>query len=102
MTERVPEELLEIIDRFDGVIAGDDPFTARVLERGARLKVVARWGVGVDAVDLEADRPTGIFVMDCAGELHLGHLIAVDESEYLIKPEFALYLLTKYQYVTKQ
>ncbi|MBA7657284.1 hypothetical protein ES703_65219 [subsurface metagenome] len=35
-------ELLEIIDHFDGVIAGDDEFTARVLEKGMRLKVIAK------------------------------------------------------------
>ena len=56
------DELLQIIDRFDGVIAGDDPFTSRVLESGKRLKVVARWGVGVDAVDMEAARRLGISV----------------------------------------
>ena len=44
-------ELLDIINQYDGVIAGDDPFTARVLEKGTRLKTLARWGVGVDAVD---------------------------------------------------
>ena len=54
------DELLQIIDRFDGVIAGDDPFTSRVLEKGRRLRVVARWGVGVDAVDLESARRLGI------------------------------------------
>ena len=55
-------ELLEIIDRFDGVIAGDDEFTARVLEKGKRLKVIAKWGVGVDAVDIEAANRLGIRV----------------------------------------
>lgn len=55
-------ELLEIIDRFDGVIAGDDQFTARVMEKGKRLKVIAKWGIGVDAIDLEAARRLGIRV----------------------------------------
>ena len=45
---------MEIIDRFDGVIAGDDEFTAKVLEKGKRLKVIAKWGVGLDAIDLGA------------------------------------------------
>ncbi|MFM6453166.1 MAG: dihydrofolate reductase, partial [Planktothrix sp.] len=44
-------ELLEIIAQFDGVIAGDDPFTAQVLQQGKRLKIVAKWGIGVDAID---------------------------------------------------
>ncbi|NMG59560.1 dihydrofolate reductase [Geitlerinema sp. P-1104] len=53
-------ELLDIIDRFDGVIAGDDPFTAKVLEKGKRLKVVAKWGIGMDAIDREAAEKLGI------------------------------------------
>ena len=55
-------ELLEIISRFDGVIAGDDELTARVLEKGKRLKVIAKWGVGVDAIDIEAAKRLGIRV----------------------------------------
>ena len=63
LVQRLSErELLEIIDRFDGVIAGDDPFTARVLEKGKRLRVIAKWGVGVDGIDLEAAKRLGIRV----------------------------------------
>jgi len=54
--------LLAIIDRFDGVIAGDDIFTERVLESGKNLKVVAKYGVGVDAIDLDAARRLGVRV----------------------------------------
>ena len=57
-------ELLEIIDRFDGVIAGDDEFTARVLEKGRRLKVIAKWGIGVDAIDLNTANRLGIRVFN--------------------------------------
>lgn len=55
-------DLLDIIDRFDGVIAGDDKFTAPVLKKGKRLKVIAKWGVGVDGIDLEAAERMGIRV----------------------------------------
>lgn len=55
-------ELLEIIHRFDGVIAGDDEFTAKVLEKGKRLRVIAKWGVGVDAIDLDTAKRLGIRV----------------------------------------
>ena len=57
-------QLLDVIEGYDGVIAGDDEFTARVLEKGKRLKIVARWGVGVDAVDLDAAERLGIKVMN--------------------------------------
>ncbi len=55
-------ELLDMIADFDGVIAGDDPFTAQVLERGkqGRLRALAKWGIGVDAIDLEAAQRLGI------------------------------------------
>lgn len=75
-------ELLEIIDQFDGVIAGDDPFTAQVLEKGKRLKIVAKWGIGVDAIDLEAAKQLGIPVVntpgafpDEVGDVALGYMI---------------------------
>ena len=55
-------DLLDIIDRFDGVIAGDDEFSAPVLEKGKRLKVIAKWGVGMDSIDLDAAERLGIRV----------------------------------------
>ena len=60
-------ELLAIIDRFDGVIAGDDPFTAKVLQKGKNLKVIAKWGIGVDAIDLVAAKQLGIPVHNTPG-----------------------------------
>ncbi len=55
--------LCALIADFDGVIAGDDPFTAKVLEIGQKgnLKALAKWGIGVDAIDLEAAKDLGIF-----------------------------------------
>lgn len=62
-------ELLEIIDRYDGVVAGDDQVTEAVLEKGAasRLKVISKWGVGVDGIDLVAAKRLGITVTNCPG-----------------------------------
>lgn len=65
ITQQLPEsQLCEIVGQYDGVIAGDDPFTERVLEAGykGRLKAIAKWGIGVDAIDLEAARAKGIVV----------------------------------------
>lgn len=77
------EELLRIVDQFDGIIAGDDPLTARVLKKGAdRLKIVVKWGVGVDAIDLEAARKLDIPVRNTPGafpdevaDVTIGYLI---------------------------
>jgi D-3-phosphoglycerate dehydrogenase len=64
-------ELLEIIERYDGVIAGDDEFTARVIEKGARsrLKVIAKWGVGINAIDTAAAEKHGVAVRRSPGIL---------------------------------
>ena len=61
------EELIRTIGQFDGVIAGDDPFTVRVLEQGKRLKVLAKWGIGVDSIDLKAAERLGIPVFNTPG-----------------------------------
>ncbi len=54
--ERMEEAaLLEYAGKFDGTICGDDRYTQRVLRACApRLKVIAKWGTGVDSIDREA------------------------------------------------
>ena len=47
-------ELVEIIPGVDGYIAGLDEINRKVISEAKRLKVIARYGVGVDAVDLVA------------------------------------------------
>ncbi len=44
------------------MICGDDRFTARVLESADRLKVISKWGTGIDSIDQEACRRIGIAV----------------------------------------
>lgn len=56
------EELLDVIDDVDGLIVGLDPVTRKVLEKGKKLKVVSKYGVGVDNIDLEAAKELGIKV----------------------------------------
>lgn len=48
------KDLLKITKNVDAIIAGGDEFTARVIEAADKLKVIARYGVGVDKVDVEA------------------------------------------------
>jgi len=57
-------ELVELIPAYDGWIAGDDPVSVSVLDSGnvGQLKVVVKWGVGVDNVDFEAAKKLGISV----------------------------------------
>ncbi len=63
VAERAGEgELLTLIGGIDGVIGGDDAFTRRVVEAADRLKVIAKWGTGIDSIDLEACRERAIAV----------------------------------------
>ncbi len=56
------EELLPIIGDVDGVICGDDRFTRRVLSVAGRLKVISKWGTGIDSIDKAYAHELGIRV----------------------------------------
>ncbi len=60
--ERMEEaDLLKYAGQFDGAICGDDRYTARVIEACApRLKVISKWGTGIDSLDAEACSRYGI------------------------------------------
>jgi D-3-phosphoglycerate dehydrogenase len=67
--ERLTEaELRQYAGQVDGVICGDDPFTAEILRASApRLKVISKWGTGIDSIDhAEAER-LGIRVFNTPG-----------------------------------
>jgi len=55
-------ELRELLPGCDGYIAGLDRIDALALEAADRLRVVARYGVGVDNVDLAAACRKGVVV----------------------------------------
>ena len=77
-------EVAQLLPGVDGYIAGLDAIDSRALQAADRLKVIARYGVGVDSVDLEAARKKGIVVTNTPGansvsvaELALGLMLAL-------------------------
>jgi D-3-phosphoglycerate dehydrogenase len=60
--ERLGEaDLLKYAGQFDGAICGDDRYSAHVLEICApRLKVISKWGTGIDSIDAAACARLGI------------------------------------------
>jgi lactate dehydrogenase-like 2-hydroxyacid dehydrogenase len=56
------DELLEVLKDIDGVLAGLDPFTKRVIKNSKRLKIIARVGVGYDNVDVKAATENNVVV----------------------------------------
>ena len=61
------EELIEILQGHDAVIAAGEPYTREVLTRADTLKHVARWGVGFDLVDVPAATELGVLVTTTQG-----------------------------------
>ena len=68
VTQQLTEaELLGLVGGIDGMIAGDDQITRAVLEHAPRLRVISKWGIGTDAIDLAAAREFGIRVTNTPG-----------------------------------
>ena len=64
-TDITPEELLNTIEEYDGIIVRSrTKVTREVIEKGKNLKIIARAGVGVDNVDVEAATEKGIMVVN--------------------------------------
>ncbi|HLF73983.1 MAG TPA: phosphoglycerate dehydrogenase [Anaerolineales bacterium] len=88
--ERMEEaDLLEYAGQFDGTICGDDCYTARVIEACApRLKVISKWGTGIDSIDAEAcsryqiriGRTPNAFTLPVADTV-LGYILAFARSQ---------------------
>lgn len=77
-------ELAALLPGVDGYIAGLDEIDQAALESAGCLKVISRYGVGVDNVDLEAARQKSIIVTNTPGansvsvaELTLGLILDV-------------------------
>jgi D-3-phosphoglycerate dehydrogenase len=64
-------EMVELIRDADGAILGLDEVTAKVIEAGRQLKVLSRYGVGVDRVDLKAATAAGVVVTNTPGTNHI-------------------------------
>jgi D-3-phosphoglycerate dehydrogenase len=64
VNERLEEaELLAYAGQFDGAICGDDRFTERVIMACLpRLKVISKWGTGIDSIDRAAAARMGVKV----------------------------------------
>ena len=61
------EEVASLLPGVDGYIAGLDVIDHAALQPADRLKVIARYGVGVDKVDLDAAQAKGIVVTNTPG-----------------------------------
>ncbi len=67
-------QMLELLDEhggFDGFLNGDDRITARVIEQaGTRLRVIAKYGIGLDSIDVACASAHNIPVLYTPGVNH--------------------------------
>jgi D-3-phosphoglycerate dehydrogenase len=61
------DDLLPVLSKYDGILAGDDHLTRRVLESAPNLRVISKWGIGIDGIDLAAAEELGIAVKNTPG-----------------------------------
>jgi D-3-phosphoglycerate dehydrogenase len=84
-------EMFEVLPGVDATLAGSEPYSEKVLAAHPQLKVIARLGVGYDAVDVPAATRRGVAVTITCGANH----------ETVAEHAFALLLaLAKYVTVT--
>lgn len=76
------DELIELLPGAVAVVASTEPYDAGVLDAAPDLKLIARTGVGLDSVDLEAARVRGVIVSytpnansDSVAELTVGLML---------------------------
>ena len=81
------EELKEILPDIDAALIGLDFYTEEVFSCAPKLKVVAKFGVGVDNIDIEAASRHGVKVVNAPGmnsnavaELTVGYIIGLLRS----------------------
>lgn len=77
-------ELLDALVGIDAIVTGTDELTAAVIEGAESLRVIAKHGVGLDTVDLEAARGRGVIVVatpdavtDSVADLTMGLLLTL-------------------------
>lgn len=95
VVQRLSEaELLELVPNVDGIVAGDDELTRLVMEHAPRLRVISKWGIGVDGIDLDAARELGILVTNTPGmfgdevaDVALGYLLMLARQLHVIDRE---------------
>jgi len=78
------EEVVERVKEVDAYIAGLDEITARAIEAGDKLKVISKYGAGIDNIDVEAATRRKIVVTNTPGtnteavaDLTFGLMLAV-------------------------
>jgi len=87
-------ELAELIGPYEALIAGTEPITEAVLNKAPNLRLIARVGIGLDSVALQAARRRGIAITytpsapsPAVAELTIGQMLALLRKTVLVDRE---------------
>ena len=82
-------ELIKFLSKCDIAIIGLDRITNEVLSRVPKLKVISKFGVGLDNIDFEACKKNNVEVLHTQGvnkrsvsELALGYMLSLSRNIY--------------------
>ena len=65
------EKMLELAGDFDAFLCGDDAITRAVIDKSLpRLKIISKYGIGVDKIDVKSCSELGIPLTFCPGVNH--------------------------------
>jgi len=92
--------LLDVIGDFDGIICGDDEITRNVIEKGVagRLKIISKYGIGLDKIDLDAASYFNIPVTNCPGV----NQVTVAEHVFALLLSFVKNIIPEDRYIRDQ
>jgi phosphoglycerate dehydrogenase-like enzyme len=98
LAEDVPEMSPDLVEPYDAVITGHARWTPEAIGRLPRLTLIARWGAGVDEVDLSAATRAGIIVASAPAE---ANRLGVAESVLAFMLALSKHLVHKHE-LTRQ
>jgi len=73
------KQIINIIHKYHGLICSDDIVDKHVLNNAKKLKVISKWGVGINSIDIKFAKKNNIIVKNCRNVL-----ISESTSNYVI------------------
>ena len=55
-------ELIKYLKGMDAILCGDDELNLNVLKNSKKLKIISKWGTGIDSIDIDSAKNLGIKV----------------------------------------
>jgi len=94
------EDLIPIIGNYDGIICGDDEISREVVQAASvgKLRIISKYGIGLDKIDLVAAKEFRIPVTNCPGVNH----VTVAEHVFALLLSFKKNIVEETNYVRQQ